>query len=71
MVNYFPSEANERLIYAVFVRDVGSGPIRLGTSLQPNQDIYALLLASNFRLSIIDKHRWEYKLNQDQLEEAY
>lgn len=43
----------------------GSGPFRLNRCIVPNPDIYSLLLASQFRLEIIDKHRVQSKLRQE------
>lgn len=68
---YFPKEAREHTIYAIYERDWGSGPIRLGTTMMPNQDIYALVFAANFRLDVIDKHRWENEKKKEQSDQAF
>ena len=46
-------------------RKDGSGPFRLGRCIIPNPDIYSLLLASQFRLEIVDEHRIKSKLRQE------
>lgn len=43
----------------------GSGPFRLYKCIIPNPDIYSLLLASQFRLEIVDKHRIKSRLRQE------
>jgi len=46
-------------------RGHGSGPFRLNQSIVPNPDIYSLLLSSQFRLEIVDKHRVMSKIRQE------
>jgi hypothetical protein len=59
---YFYDQVNEECNYFTFERDNGSGPVRIGTQLKPNQDIYSLMFASHFKMSIVDKNRWKAKL---------
>ena len=56
----YPRWQDATLKYVDNLRDNGIGPIRLGETLKPNPDIYALLVASNFNVEIIDKHRQEF-----------
>ena len=51
-------------------RKEGSGRIKLDTVMKPNEDIYALVFASYFRLETIDRHRWDNKVNEDAEEET-
>lgn len=68
--DFFPGEAEAKCIYAVYERELGAGPIRLGRTLKPTEDIYALLLASNFKLGIVENHRWEaWKRNEKATQE--
>ena len=64
-MNYFPGDARDDKIYNIEKRDYGSGPLRLGTVLSPNPDIYALLLAAQFKTELVDRHRWEAKMADD------
>lgn len=51
-------------------RKEGSGIIKLDTIMKPNEDIYALIFASYFRLEAIDKHRWDKKVKDDAEDET-
>lgn len=64
-MDYFPGEAKNDCVYSTVKRDNGSGPLRLGTILAPNPDIYSLLIAANFRTDIVDRHRWDAKMADD------
>jgi hypothetical protein len=50
-------------------REFGSGPCSLGKTLTPNEDIYALVVASQFRASTIDNHRWEAEVASNAVDE--
>jgi hypothetical protein len=65
MHDYFPEEAEMLFDYTKHHRQPGQGPLRLGQPLQANEDIYALLFASCFKLEIIDLHRWEAEKNEE------
>jgi CobQ-like glutamine amidotransferase family enzyme len=43
--------------------------LRLGTSLPRNPDIYSLLVAAQFKASIIDLHKWEANMAEQAAEE--
>lgn len=52
-------------------RENGQGPVRINTQLQPNEDIYALLFATSFKLEAIDLHRLKSKLIDATKEKLY
>lgn len=52
-------------------RDKGSGTVRINTTLKPNQDIYALLFGTSFKLSAIDLHRLKSQLFETHKEKLY
>ena len=54
-----PEEAIKKYNYRLAERRIGSGPLRIGTKLEPFPDIYALFFASCFRIQLVDKLRWE------------
>jgi len=70
MGDYFPDEVQNFEVYTEKKREDGSGPLRIGTFLQTNEDIYALLFASHFRTDVIDMNRWINKHKQDLLDLA-
>lgn len=45
--------------YRTLPRITGSGPLRLGTVLGIGDDVYSLLLASNLKKVVVDKHKCE------------
>lgn len=46
-----------------------SGPMRLDQTCERFQDIYQLLMASQFKATLIDFHRWEAETQQKNTDE--
>ena len=56
---FFGGDDDEDTGYRTLKRGVGSGPLRLGTVLGIGDDVYSLLLASNLKKVVVDKHKCE------------
>lgn len=57
--------------YSTMKRVNGQGSLRIGSSLQPSQDIYALLFGTSFKLDAIDLHRLKSQLLDATKEKMY
>jgi len=44
---------NDNIPYAIAKRKLGSGKVRIGTTLSFREDIYALMFLSNFKFKLI------------------
>jgi hypothetical protein len=66
-VEFFPADKAvcASCAYLETDREKGSGPFRINTCIVPNADIYSLLLSSQFRPEIVDKHRVKSKLRDE------
>ena len=65
MEKYFYSEAKQARRFLEEERAVGCGPLSIGTQLEISEDIYSLMVVSQFKREIVDQHRWKIKVNED------
>lgn len=56
---YYPDEVLHECDYMKRDRDVGCGRQSINQVMAPIDDIYSLLLASQFHPKIVDRSRWE------------
>lgn len=68
MEKYFYAEAKQSRNYMEEERAIGCGPFLIGTQMEVSEDIYSLLIVSQFRTDIIDEHRWAVKVSEDATE---
>ena len=54
---FFDKEDESNSGYRQIEREIGSGPLRIGTVLDLGDDVYSLLLASHLKKDIVDKHK--------------
>ena len=59
---YYPEDPEARDSYFKTEREVGSGLIRIGKTLQVREDMYQLLTISNFRHDLLQEQFKEYEL---------
>lgn len=69
--NLFPRYNEQTQPYNQTKRDPGMGSIKIGTTMRVTEDIYSLLMATNFKTAIIDKNRLQFQLRESSLQTQY